>query len=93
MVNKSPSIPLYKRGMKVFSPLWQRERCEKIDLVLFYVIPALISIEINSSRNPAVVPANAGSHIKNWVPVFTGVTAEIQVFHSFGESEGICRKS
>jgi len=42
---------------------------------VYFVIPAPISIGINSSGNPDDIPAEAGNYIKVWIPVFTGMTS------------------
>jgi len=77
LVSEEPIINW--RFFSKISPILRREGgCEKIDLVLFHVIPDLI-------RNPVVVPANSGNHIKNWAPVFTGVTAKFNSFTASGD--------
>jgi hypothetical protein len=36
--------------------------------------PPRIKYGVNSAEYPDVVPAEAGNHLKHWIPVFTGMT-------------------
>jgi len=67
------SLPLKVREIAILLPLLKGGRCEKIDLVLFYVIPAKAGIQRLMTLQT------------DWTPVFTGVTAKIQFLHGFGK--------
>jgi hypothetical protein len=59
-------------NLEAVSP-FEKGSCEKIDLVLFGVIPAKAGI----------------TDLRiDWTPVFTGVTNEFQFFHSFRGIQG-----
>jgi len=73
----NPSKSPFIKGRLLISPLWKGEGVKK--LIWFFFM--------SFRRKPESSVFMALR--TDWTPVFTGVTAEIQFFHSFGGYGGI----